>query len=230
MNLILTMNGKYSRFREAGYNIPKYLLPIGNRSILSEILHYLAHNPIIENVYLIANYDDSSFMGHVKKIMEAHGIARENLIMMADTKGQAETAYKAIKHIHPNGAVVFHNIDTILYNRDMNLVASILKECDGYIDVFRSQNHAYSYVVEKDGLVNMISEKVLVSNLATSGLYGFRDAEEFTFHEDGFTYISEVYKDMIQHGRTVRAGKVHDEKDTVVLGTPDDYLTFSMSL
>lgn len=230
MNLILTAAGKYSRFKEAGYNIPKYLLPIGNRSILSEILHHLAHNPVIENIYLIANYDDKPFFGHVKKIMEAHGISRENLIMMADTKGQAETAYKALKHINPKGAVLFHNIDTILYNRNLEAIAAELKECDGYIDVFRSQNHAYSYVVEKDGVVSMISEKVLVSDLATSGLYGFRDAEEFTYHEDGFSYISEVYKDMIKFGRKVRIGKVHDEKDTLVLGTPEDYFKYSVAI
>ena len=27
MNLILTMAGKYSRFKEEGYTIPKFLLP-----------------------------------------------------------------------------------------------------------------------------------------------------------------------------------------------------------
>ena len=230
MNLILTAAGKYSRFREAGYNIPKYLLPFGNRSILSEILHNLVHNPVVEKVYLIVNNSDESFLGHTRKIMEAHGLDKNNIIMMSDTKGQAETAYKALKHIKPKGAVLFHNIDTILYNRDLEAIANALKECDGYIDVFRSQNHAYSYVVEKDKRVSMISEKVLVSDLATSGLYGFKDAEEFRFHEDGFTYISEVYKDMIEHERCVRIGKVHDEKDTIVLGTPEDYLKYSASL
>ena len=38
MNLILTMAGKYSRFVNEGYKIPKYLLPWSNHTILSEIL------------------------------------------------------------------------------------------------------------------------------------------------------------------------------------------------
>src|SRR3990167_4512076 len=230
MNLILTAAGKYSRFREAGYNIPKYLLPFGNRSILSEILHHLVHNPVVEKVYLVANVADEPFFGHVRKIMEAHGLEKDNIIMIADTRGQAETAYKALRHIRMKGSVLFHNIDTILYNRDLEAIANALKECDGYIDVFRSQNHAYSYVVEKEGRVSMISEKVLVSDLATSGLYGFKDTEEFEYHEDGFTYISEVYKSMIDYGRVVKIGKVHDEKNTIVLGTPEDYLKYSASL
>lgn len=230
MNLILTAAGKYSRFREAGYNIPKYLLPFGNRSILSEILHNLVHNPVVEKVYLIVNREDEPFLGHVRKIMEAHGLDKDNIVLMPDTKGQAETAYKALNHIQPKGAVLFHNADTILYNRDLEAIATTLKECKGYIDVFKSQNHAYSYVVEKEGMVSMISEKVLVSDLATSGLYGFKDAEEFLLYEDGFTYISEVYRDMIRSGCSVKTGKVHDEKDTIVLGTPEDYLKYSASL
>ena len=41
MNLILTMAGRYSRFVNEGYRIPKYLLPWGNKPILSEILYEL---------------------------------------------------------------------------------------------------------------------------------------------------------------------------------------------
>ena len=35
---------------------------------------------------------------------------------------------------------------------------------------------------------------------------------------------------MIDYGRVVKIGKVHDEKNTIVLGTPEDYLKYSASL
>ena len=53
MNLILTMAGRYSRFINEGYKIPKYLLPWGKRSILSEILSIMNHNNTFENIYVI---------------------------------------------------------------------------------------------------------------------------------------------------------------------------------
>ena len=50
MNLILTMAGKYSRFKNEGFRLPKFLLPWGDKSILSEILSEMS--PHFNNVYL----------------------------------------------------------------------------------------------------------------------------------------------------------------------------------
>lgn len=230
MNLVITMAGKYTRFRDEGYKLPKYLLPWGDRSILSEMLTQLG-STVVENVYLVANKEDEQFMGHVRKIMDAHNIPRQNLMLVNDTSGQAETAYAAVKKFQPIKPVVFHNADTILYKRNMAAIYCAVHEHDGFIDVFKSNNHAYSYVVEKDGRVSMISEKVLVSDLATSGLYGFASPQEFmNYYNGGQKYISEIYKEMIADGKDIRIGSVHTETDTIVLGTPQDYLKHSAGL
>lgn len=226
------MAGKYSRFRDAGYKIPKYLLPFGCRTILDEILLALVGRgaSVVENVFLVANKDDEPFMGHVRKIMDAYGISRTNLLLIDDTAGQAQTSNDAMYFFEPKGPVVVHNADTILYGRDMAGIALALKSCAGYIDVFESSNHAYSYVVAKEGRVEMIGEKVLVSNLATSGLYGFSSRHAFHNHYDGQMYISEVYKEMLLQKREVRIGTIYSEKDTIVLGTPEDYIKHSEGL
>ena len=122
MNLILTMAGRYSRFINEGYKIPKYLLPWGKRSILSEILSIMNHNNTFENIYLVTNKRDDVYMPHVRQILRELNIPIENLFQIDDTKGQAETAYIAINKIHDRlnkKPVVFHNIDTILYTRRM---------------------------------------------------------------------------------------------------------------
>ena len=228
MNLVITMAGKYSRFRDEGYKLPKYLLPWGDRSILSEIISNLWPEG---NIFLVANIEDAPFMGHVRKIMDKYGIDRKNLLLVGNTSGQAETAAIACRHFGiGKSPVVFHNADTILYKRDMVAIVERLKSCDGYIDVFKSNNHDYSYVVEKDGRVSMIGEKVLVSDLATSGLYGFREASEFLYYFDGQHYISEIYKEMIQKNCNIQVGDAHNETDTIVLGTPQDYLKHSAGL
>ena len=55
MNLIITMAGRYSRFVDEGYKMPKYLLPWGDKSILNEIILELNKHSDFDNIYLIAN-------------------------------------------------------------------------------------------------------------------------------------------------------------------------------
>ena len=133
MNLIFTMAGRYSRFINEGYKIPKYLLPWGKRSILSEILSIMNHNNAFENIYLVTNKRDDIYMPHVRQILRELNIPIENLFQIDDTKGQAETAYITINKIHDRlnkKPVVFHNIDTILYNREYSSISEILKKKD----------------------------------------------------------------------------------------------------
>lgn len=229
MNLILTMAGKYSRFINEGYRIPKYLLPWGNKSILGEILSEMNKNRDFKNIYLITNKRDDIYMPHVRKILESLGIPKENLFQITDTKGQAETAYISLKNIKDrvgDEPILFHNIDTILYKRDYSKIPSILAEKDGFIDVFKSNNHNYSYVLMEDNKVQSIAEKIVISSNATSGLYGFKNVQTFMEnYDDGTLYISEVYQRMIDNGKDIGISKLHDENDTVVLGTPSEYLT-----
>jgi len=230
MNLIMTMAGKYSRFINEGYRLPKYLLPWGDKSILSEIITVLNINNNFDNIYLIANKCDEVYMPHVRKIIESIGIPHENLFLVSDTKGQAETAHHAITEIcnrfgELKGNIVFHNIDTILYNRDIEKISDSLASSDGYIDVFESNNHAYSYVLSEDDKVRSIAEKIVISNSATSGMYAFSNMDEFCkFYNEDVIYISDIYKNMIENHAEIAISRLHSEEDTIVLGVPSDYL------
>ncbi len=231
MNLILTMAGRYSRFVDEGYRIPKYLLPWGSKSILSEIIYNLNKNNAFENIFLIANKRDEIYMPHVRQILKSLNIPTENLFLISDTDGQAETAYEAIKSIKNmfgkiNDPIVFHNIDTILYNRSFTILPAIFNEYDGYMDIFKSSNHNYSYVLVEDETVQTIAEKIVISNTATSGLYGFSNIDKFLeFYTKNDLYISSIYQKMIENGERIATSDVYSEKDTIVLGTPSEYLT-----
>jgi NDP-sugar pyrophosphorylase family protein len=231
MNLILTMAGRYSRFIDEGYRIPKYLLPWGARSILGEIIFELSKNNNLNNVYLVANKRDEIYMPHVRKTLASLGISTQNLFLISDTDGQAETAYLSIQNIQKKfgemeGSIIFHNIDTILHNRDLSDLENILKQYDGYIDIFKSSNHNYSYVLVVNNEVQSIAEKVLISNNATSGFYAFSSAQKFLeFYSNKELYISDLYQKMLDNGVKIMVSAAHSEKDTIVLGTPSEYLT-----
>ena len=127
--------------------------------------------------------------------------------------------------------IIYHNIDTILYARDWKQIQSKLQDHDAYIDVFKSNAKDYSYVLlNENGNVRAISEKIVVSDLATSGLYGFKNAKVFkkNFKTDQTSYISSIYENMLANNLNIAVSNSHHEDDTVVLGTPEEYFNASL--
>jgi NDP-sugar pyrophosphorylase family protein len=231
MNLILTMAGKYSRFTKEGYKIPKYLLPWGNHTILSEILKNFTKEYQFKNIYLIVNENDKNFFPHLNKIQEYYNISKNNLVIISDTKGQAETANIGISKIElvskVEGPILFHNIDTILYNRNFKNIETSLLKNDGFIDLFKANNHEYSYVLLNNNYIKEISEKILISNLATSGMYGFSSIDIFKKYYSNNNFISEIYKGMIKDKLNIITDTIYAENETLVLGTPFEYFNLT---
>jgi dTDP-glucose pyrophosphorylase len=228
MNLILTMAGQYSRFINEGYKVPKFLLPWKDKTILSEILKEMS--PHFDNVYLVVHKKDNNFFSHIKSSMVTYGIPLDNLIILDSSESQSETVLKSLNIVKTlNGSIIIHNIDTILYNRDYKKIKSHLKNCDGFVDIFSSSNPNYSYVINNNNKIIEISEKILISEYATSGLYGFKNKDTyFEYYNNG--YISKIYEKMIKNGLDILCGEIHSENNTLVLGTPNEYLNLSKTI
>lgn len=226
MDILLTMAGKYERFKQDGYKVPKYLLPWGYQTILAKIISNL-DNKNIKNIYLIANKNDEQYLPHLLDHLKKFNINRKNLIYLSDTSGQAETAFTAINLIknYKNKFCVY-NIDTILFGRNLVEIEQCLDLNDIFIDVFKSNNKNYSYVLTKNNsnIVSDISEKKIISNVASSGMYAFKNYSFFLdFYEKGDIFISDVIKKSINKKSKVIAGELFNENNTIVLGTPTQY-------
>jgi UDP-N-acetylglucosamine diphosphorylase / glucose-1-phosphate thymidylyltransferase / UDP-N-acetylgalactosamine diphosphorylase / glucosamine-1-phosphate N-acetyltransferase / galactosamine-1-phosphate N-acetyltransferase len=224
--LALCMAGLYRRFRDAGYTTPKFLLPLEAETILGQIVRELAP----ERLLLVANQRD---LPHEAAIQAAApgGCLR----FIGDTGGQAETAAVAARLALERGwggPIVFHNVDTILYDRDLSQIGTALKTADGFIDVFRSDSPRFSYAALDGRKVTQIAEKKVISPWATTGLYGFASPEYFIAAADrtqtrthGEFYISDVYHQLLQEGATIHSDA--QDKRTLVLGTPAEYEAYT---
>lgn len=237
MNLVLTMAGSYQRFAHEGFNIPKYLLPWGCQTLLSMILSELNKSKVFKEIFLVANHRDEAYMPHVRAVMRAHEIGLSNLIMTGDTTGQVETAMIGVAAVEnaagpANQPIIFHNIDTLLLGRDLSELRASLEIHSGFIDVFSANNKDYSYVlVDSKNRVTEIAEKIVVSDLATSGLYAFQSSELFRrYATPQDVFVSSVFKRMIESGLSVMASSKHKESDTIVLSTPSDFMNASLAL
>jgi dTDP-glucose pyrophosphorylase len=226
--LVICMAGLNTRFHDVGFDIPKYLLPWREETIIYEILKQLG---TFDEVLLLANKRDVYFMPDLIKTIEPLGLGKNNIHYIGDTNGQAHTAYIGASLLKDRIQTFFvHNADTLLMGRDFKSIESTMS--DAYVDVFIANNPKYSYVRSKDGLVTEIAEKSSISPFASSGLYGFYNAQLYEkMYEallENFTgkemYIANVLDYMIKNNNLfVGLNELNNSYETIVLGTPQEY-------
>lgn len=229
-SLVICMAGLNTRFHDVGFDIPKYLLPWGEETIIHHILKNLGG---FDDVVLLANKRDEYFKNKLIKTIEPLGLNGENILYIGDTNGQAHTAYIGAKCLKDQSQSFFiHNADTLLTGRNLKEIERWM--ADAYVDVFVANNPKYSYVTSKDGLVTNIEEKNTISPFASSGLYGFSNAslyekmyeellnknEIFQFKE---MYIANLLSYMLSEGKSVGLNELNDSHETIVLGSPQEY-------
>jgi dTDP-glucose pyrophosphorylase len=234
MNIVLTMAGKYNRFKLFGSKVPKYLLPLGNGTILSEIIKQFKLSTDKAKIYLIANRDDQIFYPIVRSIISNNSVPDSNLMYIDDTTSQLETALYASELISDNdkNPVAIANIDTITLNRNSWFKQlEKLESTSGLVDTFNGNSNEYSYArLGKDNKILEIIDRNIISKYACSGLYGFgsyvfmRQIATGVLRKNGNAGFTELYKEYINMGLAVFS--LHESKigQTLVLGSPEEYV------
>lgn len=238
INMVLCLAGKGQRFIDKGYATPKFLLKkkLKTESILELIIKNFYISGVI-NFFLVLNTKHRIWEVDIKESISKFKDCNFDIQFIEDTKGQAETAYHSARYIKSNlpnyhlDPLSFHNGDTILFNRDIRSSIEDLKNtADGAIDTFPAFNDAYSFVkTYPSGLISEIAEKKVISNMASSGLYIFKNCDTFinsyeeTVFCHGEKYISEVFQTMLAKHSKILNIYSKNKKDTLILGTPEEY-------
>lgn len=233
--IIITMAGMGSRFREAGYAVPKYMIEAKGKTLFDWSMDSLTdYNNHVEKYIFVTRKED-----HAEEFIREHckpyGI--ENIEVMeldCQTDGQATTCMLAISRCDPDNAIIVYNIDTYVEPGEMKY-SDI--SGDGHIPCFHATGDHWSFVrLDKSGKAVEVREKVRISDNCSLGAYYFSSAalyrniyEEY-YSNDGTLecnekYIAPLYNHMIEKGMQVTIsivdkGKVH------VLGTPDELNAF----
>jgi hypothetical protein len=232
------MAGKYERFRLFGNRVPKYLMPLGKATILWHILHEHLISRSDINIFLVANDADRDFQPILASIMSDFNINVDNLIFISDTKSQLETALTICDRFETNFAdnelpLAFANIDTIVKSRGTfyTKLASI-SEKQAVIDTFLGASHEYSYIRSEDKKqICAVSDGSRISENACSGLYGFGSSKFFCSEASDFikknqyANFTRFYQNLIDQKYVVFPSVNSRSKDTVVLGTPEEYIS-----
>lgn len=237
MKIIFTMAGEYTRFSDFSSEIPKYLLPTKNGLILDDVVKPYSKSNIFSEVLFVCNENDKKFTHIVEERLNYFRKSKSSLIYINQTSSQVETALEAIniKNLNnSNSKIIISNIDTILLNRNFESMSQELDNCDGVLDTFEAYDKDYSYIMpnEEDEIVN-IKEKIQISDIAASGLYGFNSVKKFVenagVHRKKIKNFSELYQIMINDGKKIKMIHSQSSNNTIVVGTPNQYLDFISS-
>ena len=244
MNLVICMAGRNTRFHDVGIDIPKYLLPLSGRPVIEMIIQNLIASNSFSNVYLVAHQRDIFFRAELQTSLLSLGIDLKNLLYIGETKGQADTANESLTILNLNldEPIVFHNADTILFNRDTVAMEKSLQMGHGSIDVFLADSPSYSYVDIQEGRILEIVEKRVISNWATSGLYGFPTGGVFQSYFNKFSelevsrkakelYISDIINLMLADNFNFEplSHDLEGSSTTWVIGSPEEYRAIQTS-
>lgn len=229
------MAGKYSRFRLFGNKVPKYLLPIGTQTILAEIIKQFRSSAPTLRILLIANRSDQIFFPIIRSIMAVYSVPCDNLIYIEDTSSQLETAlYSTDLLTKPEHDLpcAFANIDTVLRNRG-GFFSELgeMSQNSGLIDTFKGESNKYSYarVNEHNRVLDVVDQNI-ISHWACSGLYGFGSyscmahvASE-VLRKNSKASFTDLYKKYVNLGLPLKASFEDCRDNTIVLGTPEEYV------
>ena len=221
--IIITLAGNSTRFFKAGYDLVKYKLPLGDSSVLEEIIKYL---PRCELIVIVIN---KKFLDRtwIISLLDNLSFTNYHIVELLDTKGQLETVKLAIDSLKD---VINVNDELTIYNGDT------LRKCytwngylgDGFIEVFKASGDHWSFV-DQLGEVNLVSEKVRISNYCSSGLYYFKSASLLCDHYNQYVnnvsselYVAPFYDFLIKKGFKIYSGEVN-VSNFVFCGTPDEY-------
>lgn len=238
MNIVITMAGLGTRFKNAGYSVPKYQIVALDKTLFDWSLDSLIDMQAKGNkyIFIVRKEDDAkSFIAQVCKQRQIEDYEVVELLEMTD--GQATTALLAKECWRKEEALLIYNIDT--YVEPYQVKCEDLNG-DGHIPCFYAEGTHWSFVkLDEDGYATQVKEKVRISDNCSIGAYYFKTAQLYEdLYHDFYVianrgelkerYIAPLYTKLIEDGGKVTISQL--KTDSVhVLGTPDELDTFIAS-
>ena len=233
MNIIIPLCGIGKRFQDAGYDSPKPLIKIFNKTIIHRVLDCLDVSKD-DKIFIIYHnsLDEYNFSINPKNNPKNN----PNVVFIPiykRTLGAAETVKIGIEEIkkqeHLKSCLII-DCDTV-YNT--NILKKIRKLKTNGVVYFEDVeiNPIYSYITLEDDKITDIKEKEKISNYANTGAYYFTDINELHMYckkiiENNIMckneyYTSCVIKEMLVDGKEYKGIKINKSFYTS-FGTPED--------
>jgi dTDP-glucose pyrophosphorylase len=236
--IIMPMAGNGKRFKQAGFKQIKPLINFFNKPMFQHVIDSLG----IEGKWIFIvqkkhreKYDLDTILK--KSIPNCEIIDTGGGV----TEGAACSVLLAKKYIDLHAPLIVINSDNIIDWNSKMYFDMLDKKYDGIIPCFTDNNPKWSFVeINSESFVTRVEEKTPISNLATAGIYIWRQGSFFIKSAEQMIskniriknefYLCPVFNETIKLGGKVKicmVNKMHS------VGTPEDleqYINYKNNL
>jgi dTDP-glucose pyrophosphorylase len=238
INIVVPMAGRGSRFSQAGYSLPKPLLPVFGRPMIEVVIENL--RPSHPHRFIFICQREHLLDHDLEPTLRKAGM--NTLIVPIDhvTEGAACTVLLAETDINNNDALMIANCDQYITTPIDTYLARMAKGgYDGFIMTMTANDPKWSFIgLDAHGNVNRVVEKQVVSVEATVGIYNYLRGRDFiaAAHKmiaindrtNNEFYVAPVYNYMIRNGSRVGYMNIGADRSGMYgLGVPEDLEYFN---
>jgi HAD superfamily hydrolase (TIGR01509 family) len=243
-HIVIPMAGEGSRFRDAGYTIPKPFIEVGGKPMIQWVIenmipkdlptdsYKVKFHLIVRSSHIKGNNLDRLFWDTPSNVSYTYHTTN------GLTEGAACSVLLAENEINTNEPLLIINSDQFLEWKPDSFYKCLLNPAyDGIILTFYQPNPydvKWSYAkTNSDELVTEVQEKKWISPYATVGLYGWKRGSDFVRYAKQMIqknirvknefYVCPVYNESIGDGQHVRVKLCSGMWG---LGVPEDLETF----
>lgn len=237
LNIVLPIAGRGSRFADAGYALPKPLIPVHGQPMIAAVVRNI--RPSVPHRFIFVALAEHLEHGGMRAALEAAAPGAIVVPVSQVTEGAACTVLLARQFIDSADPLMLANSDQwVDLDIDAYLAAMETARADGLIMTMAADDPKWSFVgLDSDGLVTRVVEKEVISHEATVGIYNFRHGADFVRGADQMIaknlrvnnefYVAPVYNELIAEGARIAIHNVGREGAGMYgLGIPRDLEAF----
>lgn len=230
LHILIPAGGLGSRFTNAGWDVPKPLIPVDGMPMFLKALSSFDPLPCRKAITLIirAELDEKyAFRSHIKQLLPDANV----VIIPSLTRGSVETCLAAAHLIEPDDGLVVLDCD-LWFNSPayMTLISETLsgeRKIDGGLLTFENDSDRYSYVLSSGTHAVRTAEKKVISNTAIAGAYYFSTGQIFLNYArrvlqsppDPEYYTSHIFNLVLSDGGLIDVAPVESYAS---FGTPEE--------
>ena len=220
VQVVIPMAGLGSRFAVEGWVEPKPLIPVGREGAKKPMIGWVVENfnvPGARFVFIVRREHLEDGRWGVREVLERIAPGCSIIVTDGVTEGPACSVLLAESVLDMNRPLLIANSDQWL-EWDPNAFLYQAANVDGCISVFHqpdTNDTKWSYAaVDNNGLVRRVEEKVVISEIATTGIYYWGRAGDFCKYAksmierdvrvNGEFYVCPVYNEAIADGKMVK--------------------------
>ncbi|MCY1740373.1 glycosyltransferase family 2 protein [Ensifer sp. SL37] len=235
LNIVIPMAGHGSRFAQAGFALPKPLIPVHGVPMIRVVIANLAPTKPHRFIFICQKAHLENYALGESLATWAPGCS----VIPVDqvTEGAACSVLLARELVDNNDPLMIANCDQYV-DVDINRYLGASERYDGYIMTMKAHDPKWSFVgFDENGRVAKVVEKEVISDEATVGIYNFSRGSSFVqaadrmirkdFRVNGEFYVAPVYDELISQGGEVGVYSIGTLNQGMYgLGVPDDLEAF----